>query len=64
MNKLVVLCVVILLAVSNAYALTVELEPANPQIPENCQVSVDIYANGAVDLISMGSHGSLRAHRT
>ena len=48
------LCVVILLAVSNAYALTVELEPANPQIPENCQVSVDIYANGAVDLISMG----------
>jgi hypothetical protein len=54
MNKIVVLCVIMLMAASSAHALTVELDPANPEIPENCQVSVDIYANGAADLISMG----------
>jgi hypothetical protein len=54
MYRILVLCAVMVLAVSNVYALTVELAPADPQIPENCPVSVDIYANGAVDLISMG----------
>jgi hypothetical protein len=54
MKKLIWLCIMLLVMVSNAHALTVELEPANPQIPENCEVSVDIYANDAVDLISMG----------
>lgn len=54
MNRVVLLCVVVLLAAGSSHALTVELVPENPQIPENCQVSVDIYANEAVDLISMG----------
>ena len=54
MNKFVVLCVVLLLAAGQARALTVELDPANLQVPENCLVSVDVYANDAVDLISMG----------
>ena len=54
MKRIIVLCIVILLAVSNVYALTVELDPANIRVPENCQVNVDIYANDAVDLISMG----------
>jgi len=54
MNRIVLLCIVLLVVVGQAHALTVELDPANPQIPENCTVSVDIYANDAVDLISMG----------
>lgn len=31
-----------------------ELFSTKPQLPENCQVSIDIYANNVVDLISMG----------
>ena len=54
MHRIIMLYIIFLMTVSSAHALTVELEPANPQIPENCTVSVDIYANGAVDLISMG----------
>lgn len=54
MNKIVVLCVVLLLAVGQAHALTVKLVPEDAQIPEGCEVSVDIYADDAVALISMG----------
>ena len=54
MSRIIVLCVVLLLVVSNAHALTVELIPANAQVAEGCQTTVGIYANDAVDLISMG----------
>lgn len=54
MNKIVVLFVVLLLAVGQAHALTVALAPPDARIPEGCQVSVDIFADGAIALISMG----------
>lgn len=54
MNKIVVLFVVLLLAVGQAHALTVAVVPADARIPEGCRVSVDIYADDALNLISMG----------
>jgi hypothetical protein len=37
MKKFVMFIFVLLMVVSRANALTVELAPANPQIPENCR---------------------------